>query len=109
MGWVQRNTGRYFYLSDRVAGRSRCRYFGTGPAAELVAAVVELRRVQKAVARRERLTEQERLAVATAPLLELCDLTDTLARAALVAAGFHQHDRGAWRRQRERIENPTDD
>jgi hypothetical protein len=35
------------------------------------------------------------------PLLELCLVTEQLARAALVAGGFHQHDRGPWRRRRE--------
>ena len=28
-------------------------------------------------------------------------LADVLTRAALVVAGFHQHDRGEWRRKRE--------
>jgi hypothetical protein len=43
--------------------------------------------------------EQARRDAALAPLLELCRLTDLLAEAALLAAGYHQHDR-TWRRKR---------
>jgi hypothetical protein len=32
--------------------------------------------------------------------------SDLLARAALLAAGFHQHDRGAWRRRRATQDHP---
>ena len=42
----------------------------------------------------------ERLQGAAAPLVELCDGTETLARAALLAAGYRRHDQGQWRKKR---------
>jgi hypothetical protein len=33
-------------------------------------------------------------------LQQLCESSEMLSRAALVAAGFHQHARGLWRRRR---------
>jgi hypothetical protein len=101
MPWRQVGRGRYFYRCQRVAGRPRQVHFGTGPAAELAAAADDLRRVERAVARSERRAEQAGWQEAEAPLLELCELTDVLARAALTAAGYHQHDRGPWRHRRE--------
>jgi hypothetical protein len=35
-------------------------------------------------------------------LYQLAELADLLVRAALVAAGYHRHDRGNWRKRRER-------
>jgi hypothetical protein len=63
--------------------------------AELAARDAELRRAE----RQARARSQARLEAAEAASQELADL---LARAALVAAGYHRHDRGAWRRRRER-------
>jgi hypothetical protein len=71
------------------------------PAAELAAAADHLRRLGRDAADRERHAEQARQREAEAPLLDLCELTDVLARAALVLAGYHRHDRGEWRRCRE--------
>ena len=103
MGWEQVGGRRYFYLSRRVGGRPRRVYVGpaNSPAAELAAAADHLRRLGREAAARERQAERERLRGAEAPLLDLCELTDVLARAALVLAGYHRHDRGEWRRCRE--------
>src|SRR5690349_12437570 len=103
MGWEQVGGRRYFYLSRRVGGRPRRVYVGpaNSPAAELAAAADGLRRLGREVAARERRAERARHQEAEAPLLELCELTDVLARAALVAAGYRRHDRGEWRRSRD--------
>jgi hypothetical protein len=71
------------------------------PGAELAAAAAGLRRLGREAVARERQAERERLRRAEAPFLELCAVTDVLARAALVVAGYRQHDRGDWRRCRE--------
>jgi hypothetical protein len=102
MPWHQVGRQRYYYRSVRLAGRPVRRYVGAGPAAELAAAADDLCRVERAAAARERRDEQARHAEADAPLRELCQLSDLLARAALVAAGFNQHARGLWRRRRGR-------
>jgi hypothetical protein len=103
MPWQQRGSKRYFYRSERVAGRPVRRYVGAGdsPAAALAATTADLRRLEREVAARESRAERERLREAEAPLLRLCEMTDALTRAALFAAGFKQHDRGVWRRCRE--------
>jgi len=100
MAWEQRGEKRYYYHSERVGSRVVRRYIGTGAIAELAATADDLRRLERAIEIRERRAEQERLAAAEAPLLELCELSERLAHAALLAAGFHRHDRGAWRRTR---------
>ena len=103
MAWSQRGSRSYFYVTRRVNGRPVRRYVGAAAsaAATLAAADADLRRLEREAAARERQAERERLRGAEAPLLELCAVTDVLARAALVVAGYRQHDRGDWRRCRE--------
>ena len=101
MPWARVGSRRYYYRSQRVAGRPVRRYVGTGPVAELAAAADELRKLKRAIEARERQGEQVRHRQAEAPLLALCGVTDVLSRAALVAAGYYRHDRGAWRRCRD--------
>ena len=101
MPWEQRGSKRYFYVSERRGGRPVRRYVGAAAsaAAALVAAADDLRRLEREVAARESRAERERLQKAEAALLELCEVSDIVARAALVAAGYHRHDRGPWRRR----------
>ena len=108
MPWAQVGSRRYYYRSQRVAGRPVRRYVGTGPVAELAAATDEIRKLKRAIEARERQGEQVRHRQAEAPLLSLCGVTDVLSRAALVAAGCYRHDRGAWRRSRESKPPATD-
>ena len=101
MGWeTRRGRGRYYTRSRKVNGRIIREYVGTGLVAELAAQ-------QDVEARAQRLAERERLkreaaqwASATAPLTDLSRLLDGLTAAALIAAGYHQHHRGAWRKRR---------
>jgi len=99
MPWEQRGEKRYYYHNKRVGSRVVRRYLGTGVIAELAATTDDLRRLERIIEIRERHAEQERFAAA-APLLELCDCSERLACAALLAAGFHRHDRSRWRRTR---------
>ena len=103
MAWQVVDARKYYYRHRRVGGRPRTVYVGAAgsPAAELAAAADGLRRLGREAAARERHAERERHREAEAPLLDLCELTDVLARAALVLAGYHRHDRGEWRRCRE--------
>ena len=102
MPWQQRGTKRYYYRSERLNGRPVRRYVGAGdsPAAALAATTADLRRLVREIAARERHAERERLREAEATLLELCEVSDIVARAALVGAGYHRHG-GEWRRCRE--------
>lgn len=103
MSWEQRGTsGRYYTRSRRVDGRIVREYVGYGPIAELVALRDEAerrRREEEVRAWREEREELERL---DAEAGEMCELAELLSRAALVTAGYRQHQRGEWRKPRER-------
>ena len=102
MPWEERGGRHYYYRSRRVEGRVCKEYFGTGPVADIVAQWDEQKRrgrEEEAEALRE---ERQRLEALEEPVKELCDTAETLARAALVAAGYRQHHRGEWRKRRER-------
>ena len=103
MAWQEVDGRRYYYRGRRLCGRTRRVYVGAAgsPAAELAAAADHLRRLGREAAARDRQAEQARHREAEAPLLRLCQMTDALTRAALLAAGFRQHDRGEWRKRRE--------
>lgn len=104
MAWEKRRaSARYYYRSVRDPdGRVRRRYLGSeqSPAAQLAATQDAQRRAQRQTDRVARLAERERQEAAEAPLRQLCEQTDMLMKAALLAAGFHQHDRSNWRRKR---------
>jgi len=76
-------------------------YVGTGTLAELVAqadAEERHRREEETAAWRK---ERELMEALEAQVEELCEVSEVLARAALVAAGYRQHARGEWRKRRE--------
>ena len=108
MAWQVVDARKYYYRHRRVGGRPRTVYVGAAgsPAAELAAAADGLRRLGREAAARERHAEQARQREIEAPLVRLCALSDLLTRAALLAAGFHRHHRGPWRRRRRELE-PT--
>jgi hypothetical protein len=98
MGW---DKGRYYTRSRKVNGRVVREYVGKGRVAELAAQTDALVREQRRLDALARRGEKADLAALDAELKALSEATDRLARAALVAAGFHQHKRGEWRRKRE--------
>src|SRR5919199_515499 len=101
MGWEPRQRGGLYYTrSRRVGGRVTREYVGGGAmgvrAAEL-----------DAEERAERLARADELRAAETEWAELATMTteldqpaDGMASAALLLAGYHRHDRGAWRRKR---------
>jgi hypothetical protein len=101
MGWEKRKRGGLYYTrSKKINGRVVREYLGTGPLAELAAqmdALERWRREEEAEAWR---AERERLEALEAPVAKLCEITEALARAALLASGYHRHNRGEWRKKR---------
>lgn len=98
MGW---DRGRYYTRSKKVNGRVQREYIGTGAVAALAAQMDALEREQRrqdALAVRE---EKDDLAALEAEVVAVVELTELVARAALRAAGYRQHRRGAWRKRRE--------
>lgn len=98
MGWERRGDKLYYYQTERENGRVKKRYVGTGEIAETVAHVDETRRRVREQRRQRGLEELERMEALGDPLLKLEEATDVLARAHLVAAGYHRH-KGEWRRE----------
>ena len=102
MGWETRQRGgRYYTHSRRAGGRVVREYLGTGRIAELAALLDEWEREEREAARREDRERRAQIEAADTLIDTLCRGTDALARAALLAAGYHQHDRGAWRKRRQ--------
>ncbi len=106
MSWQSRGNKMYFYKSLRLNGRVRCWYFGSGPAAELAATEDQIHRLERQEARERLQAAQARQQAVDAALDRLCEVTALLARAALLAAGYHQHARGEWRKRRVPKDHP---
>jgi hypothetical protein len=100
VAWDVRNGTRYYYRSVREGRRVRRVYLGTGPGGERAAAEDAARRARRQAQPEARRDEQARRDEADALITDLVRLTDALARAALMAAGYFRHARGAWRRRR---------
>jgi hypothetical protein len=99
MAWETKGTCRYYTRSKRVGRRVVRESFGKGPEAHLAAALDARRRQEREMRWAARHREWCRWQTGAAPLQQLIAVSDLLVRAALLAAGFHQHERGAWRRK----------
>jgi hypothetical protein len=97
MGW---DRGRYYTRSKRANGRVVREYVGAGRVAELAAEMDAIERERREAERADRMAKRARVEALDAPLKRLDEVADLLAHAALVAAGFRQHNRGEWRKQR---------
>ncbi|MFL5762234.1 MAG: hypothetical protein ACJ789_21245 [Thermomicrobiales bacterium] len=103
MAWETRQRGGHYYTRSRkVGGRVVREYIGAGLAGERAAAEDATRRAQHAAAAKNRRAEQERLTDLGATLTAFDVVTETLAQAALMIAGYHRHHRGPWRKRRDR-------
>ena len=100
--WERRERGGLYYTRSRKEGCKVIReYVGGGLIGELAARLdAEERRLreEEKISRRE---ERERLDALAAPVEELCEAAEVIARAALIASGYHRHNRGEWRKRRE--------
>ena len=100
MAWERRGGNLYYYQAEREDGRVRKRYIGAGEAAELVAhadATIRRTRTERRKRARAELEGSRRLASAGD---ELNDAAEVLARAEMLAAGYHKR-KGEWRRRRD--------
>ena len=98
MGWDK--GGRYYTRSRRVNGRVIREYVGGGTVGALAEQLDALQRQKCETERATSRAERDEVAALDAPLAELDELADLLARAALAAAGYVQHHRGEWRKRR---------
>ncbi len=97
MPWDKRG---YFTSSTKVNGRTIRHYWGRGELAFRVAHQLTLDWQEKEAVRLAFHAMREDMEEIDAPLADLDNLADLLGKAALLAAGFHQHKHGEWRRKR---------
>jgi hypothetical protein len=102
MSWETRSNGkRYYTRSSRVNGRIRREYVGGGQLGEFVAKLDELDRESRLLeAESIRQARQEATRIDES-LADFETLAESVGRAMLIAAGYHQHNRGEWRKRNE--------
>jgi hypothetical protein len=100
MGWKRINGREYYYRSERVGGRVRSTYFGSGELASLVASLDAEARGEREAGRREQRAERERADAEEREISAWFDGIQAVADGAMRAAGFHKH-KGQWRRKRK--------
>jgi hypothetical protein len=100
--WESRERGGLYYTRSRKKGGRVIReYVGGGRFGELAAqqdALERERREEQAARWKE---EQKEFDALQAPVEEILEASDLLVRAAMLAAGYRQHNRGEWRLRRE--------
>ena len=96
MAWEK---GRYYTRSRKVNGRVIREYFGGGAVGELAAQLDVIEREQREYEREAWRVEREGIEEFDETIAKVCQMADMIARAAMVAAGFHRHH-GEWRRRR---------
>lgn len=95
------SANKYYYRSQRINGKPRRIYLGTGLAAQLAAEEDQKAREAKDLQRLkldQLRTEHSQLDV---ELAEVHRLGDLFGRAALYSSGHYQHAKGDWRRRGE--------
>ena len=87
--WLQLLAGTDYLLAESVR-------------LKLAAALAAQRQREREAEWARRRRERGRWDAKTETVQRLIEVSDLLVRAALLAAGFHQHERGAWRRKHGR-------
>jgi len=101
LGWETRcGHGHYYTRSRKVKGRVVREYVGAGPIAEQASAADGRSRAERDADVELRRAARDSWIAADALLQQLSASLDVLTRAALLGAGFRQHNRGQWRRKR---------
>ncbi len=88
----RRDGNLYYYRSVRDGARVRKVYVGAGEMARIS-------HERDVLGRAGQEAERQRLEALSAPVLELSEAAEVLARAHLIVAGCHRH-KGEWRRAR---------
>ena len=96
MGWEK---GRYYTRSRKVNGRVVREYVGGGDLGVLAAELDAIERERREYERESWRIEKEEIETFDKSIAKVCKMADIIAKAAMVAAGFHRH-RGEWRRRR---------
>jgi len=95
----RRDKNLYYYRSVRDGEKVRKVYVGAGELACISHEGDILRKTEREAQREKQRAELERLDALAAPVEELSEAAEVLARAHLIAAGYHRH-KGEYRRAR---------
>ena len=93
MGWEERPGGLYYYRKERVDGKVRSVYVGTGPLAEAVAQLDISHALNREADRLELQADRLRCKELDEPIAAFAEAVRTLTAATLLAAGFHRSKR----------------
>jgi hypothetical protein len=93
--------GNYYYRSRRVNGLPRNEYLGSGVIGQAAAALEDRERQARDLELAYLVLDRADVESLDELLQPVGALADDLARAALIAAGYHRHHR-VWRRRRAR-------
>ena len=97
MGWEK---GRYYTRSKKVNGQVIREYCGCGELGELAHQIDLEERAEGEAKRKGFAAMQIRDNELDAQVSEYSELAETLSRGLLIAAGYHQHKLGEWRKRR---------
>jgi len=99
MGWKRINGREYYYESERHGDRVETRYCGAGAVGLRAARRQERDRRKREAESEKRRTEREESKAAEQAIADWFNNIQSIADAAMIAAGFHKH-KGQWRRKR---------
>jgi len=99
MAWERRGDQTYYYRSRKIGGRVVKEYIGGGLAGTLAEREDAMRRRTRDAERAALQADRDAFNAATVAHEELSRAADALLTAALIAAGYHRHDRGPWRKR----------
>lgn len=100
MALEKRDGNLYYYRTVRRGDKVSKVYMGSGELARIVHERDLLNRAMEESRRQEERRGLEKLEALAAPVQEVDEVAAVLARASLVAGGFHRH-KGEWRMRRD--------
>src|SRR4051794_9120309 len=100
MPWYVYRGRSYYSRFERRGGVVRRVHIGSGPVAQLAAALDARRRAERLERDQAWRTEEARHAAADGALGSFTGRVDEMVRGTLESAGYYRHDRGEWRRRR---------
>ncbi len=100
MAWETRGNQRYYYTAEKVNGQAVKTYVGKGETARIIAQAEDNLNQTDKMLREHRRAEQAAQNEINAFGQSVSRTAQTVAAEALTAAGYHRHDRGAWRKRR---------
>jgi len=103
MGWETRRGRLYYYEKVREGGRVVSRFVGVGVLGEISARYAQLQRMERERKRAAIRAERVEMDLLAGEVAEVCEGINVVMRAFLVVAGYHQHDRGQWRKRRKGV------